>query len=56
MVESKGCGIGRRSGAERCGLKLLLDAFSPIVAVLQLYSLFEHPWKVGCLDPDPLSG
>jgi len=29
---------------------------SPIVAVLQLYSLFEHPWKVGCLDPDPLSG
>jgi len=26
---------------------------SPIVAVLQLYSLFEHPWKVGCLDPDP---
>jgi len=39
MVESKGYGIWRRSGANGCGLRLLLGTRSPIVAVLQLYSL-----------------
>jgi len=39
MVESKGCGIWRRSGAARCDFRLLLDTPSPIVAVLQHDSL-----------------
>ena len=37
MVESKGCGIRRRSSAKGPAAKLLVDASSPMVAVLRLY-------------------